>query len=154
VRAAGECAGELRAMQENRPRIRFHALREHAGLVFHKQLDTSSWTESWLTKKASGNTLRITATDQPFAMTVTIKLDAALEERLRQTAASSGRSTSDVVRAALQAYLDAPGASGTRSAYELGADLFGRHHGAVDLATRRKAALADAWGTRHARRGR
>jgi peptide chain release factor 3 len=34
-----EYAGELRAMQENWPRIKFHALREHAGLVFQKQLD-------------------------------------------------------------------------------------------------------------------
>ena len=33
-----EYAGELRAMQENWPRIKFHALREHAGLVFQKQL--------------------------------------------------------------------------------------------------------------------
>ena len=33
-----EYAGELRAMQENWPKIRFHALREHAGLVFQKQL--------------------------------------------------------------------------------------------------------------------
>ncbi|HMO44928.1 MAG TPA: peptide chain release factor 3 [Rubrivivax sp.] len=34
-----EYEGELRAMQQNWPKIRFHALREHAGLVFHKQLD-------------------------------------------------------------------------------------------------------------------
>jgi len=34
-----EFAGELRAMQENWPKIHFHALREHAGLVFQKQLD-------------------------------------------------------------------------------------------------------------------
>jgi peptide chain release factor 3 len=34
-----EYAGELRAMQDNWPKIRFHALREHAGLVFQKQLD-------------------------------------------------------------------------------------------------------------------
>ncbi|ODV13950.1 MAG: peptide chain release factor 3 [Rubrivivax sp. SCN 70-15] len=34
-----EYAGELRAMQENWPRIRFHALREHAGLMFQKQLE-------------------------------------------------------------------------------------------------------------------
>jgi len=33
-----EYAGELRAMQENWPKIRFHALREHAGLVFHQQM--------------------------------------------------------------------------------------------------------------------
>ena len=31
--------GELRAMQENWPKIKFHALREHAGLVFQKQFD-------------------------------------------------------------------------------------------------------------------
>ena len=36
-----EYAGELRAMQDNWPKIRFHALREHAGLVFHKQ--EGSW---------------------------------------------------------------------------------------------------------------
>ena len=34
-----EYQGELRAMQQNWPKIKFHALREHAGLVFHKQLD-------------------------------------------------------------------------------------------------------------------
>ncbi len=34
-----EYAGELRAMQENWPKIHFHALREHAGLVFQKQLE-------------------------------------------------------------------------------------------------------------------
>ncbi|HEX3140804.1 MAG TPA: peptide chain release factor 3 [Rhizobacter sp.] len=34
-----EYSGELRAMQENWPKIKFHALREHAGLVFQKQLD-------------------------------------------------------------------------------------------------------------------
>ncbi|WP_326539754.1 peptide chain release factor 3 [Pseudorhodoferax sp.] len=33
-----EYAGELRAMQDNWPKIHFHALREHAGLVFQKQL--------------------------------------------------------------------------------------------------------------------
>ncbi|MBK8527955.1 MAG: peptide chain release factor 3 [Rubrivivax sp.] len=33
-----EYAGELRAMQDNWPKIQFHALREHAGLVFQKQL--------------------------------------------------------------------------------------------------------------------
>jgi len=86
-------------------------------------------------------------------MTVTIKLEATLEERLRQRAASSGRSTSDVVRAALQAYLDAPDERSARSAHELGADLFGRHRGPVDLAAPRKAALAAAWDARHARRG-
>ena len=34
-----EYAPELRAIESNWPKIRFHALREHAGLVFQKQLD-------------------------------------------------------------------------------------------------------------------
>jgi peptide chain release factor 3 len=34
-----EYAGELRAMQENWPKIKFHALREHAGLQFQQRLD-------------------------------------------------------------------------------------------------------------------
>jgi peptide chain release factor 3 len=34
-----EYAGELRAIQDNWPKIKFHALREHAGLVFQKQLE-------------------------------------------------------------------------------------------------------------------
>ncbi|MBV8604455.1 MAG: peptide chain release factor 3 [Pelomonas sp.] len=34
-----EYAGELRAMQDNWPRIKFHALREHAGLVFQQKLE-------------------------------------------------------------------------------------------------------------------
>jgi peptide chain release factor 3 len=31
-----EYAPELRAIEANWPKIRFHAMREHAGLVFHK----------------------------------------------------------------------------------------------------------------------
>ena len=34
-----EYAPELRAIEANWPKIRFHALREHAGLVFQKRLD-------------------------------------------------------------------------------------------------------------------
>ena len=86
-------------------------------------------------------------------MTVTIKLEVPLEERLRNRAASTGRSTSDVVRAALQAYLDQPETAAPRSAYELGADLFGRRQGPADLAQGRKRLLADEWSARHGRRG-
>ncbi len=87
-------------------------------------------------------------------MTVTIKLEATLEERLRQRAHSSGRSTSDVVRAALQAYLDQPEAEPARSAHALGADLFGRHFGPPHLAANRRREAGDAWAERHAARGR
>ena len=86
-------------------------------------------------------------------MTVSIKLEAPLEERLRQRAASTGRSTSDVVRAALQSYLSQPEAEAQRSAFSLGEDLFGRHAGPADLAQGRKRHAAEAWGARHARRG-
>lgn len=86
-------------------------------------------------------------------MTVTIKLDASLEEQLRQRAQASGRSTSDVVRAALQAYLSLEDKAAPRSPFELGADLFGRHAGPADLATRRKLGFVAALAERHARRG-
>lgn len=82
-------------------------------------------------------------------MTVTVKLDAALEERLRQRAAASGSTTSDVVRQALLAYLDTPAGHAPRSAHALGADLFGRHRGAPDLAEQRKDLIADAWAEKH-----
>jgi RHH-type rel operon transcriptional repressor/antitoxin RelB len=86
-------------------------------------------------------------------MTVTVKLEAPLEAQLRQRAAQTGRSTSEVIRAALQAYLEQPESAAPRSAFELGADLFGRHSGPADLAQGRKQAVAQAWEQRHARRG-
>ncbi len=86
-------------------------------------------------------------------MTVTVKLDALLEERLRQRAAASGATASDVIRQALVAYLNAPRSVAPPSAYALGADLFGRHRGAPELAERRKSLLADAWAAKHSQRG-
>lgn len=81
-------------------------------------------------------------------MTVTVKLDAAMEAQLRRCAAGSGRSTSEVVRAALDAYLSAPEAAADRSAFALGRDLFGRHAGGPGLSQDRKRLLADAWATK------
>ena len=54
---------------------------------------------------------------------------------------------------ALQAYLALDPKGPPRSAYELGAELFGRHQGPADLAQGRKRALADVWAERQARRG-
>lgn len=86
-------------------------------------------------------------------VTVTFKLEATLEEQLRQRAQRTGRSTSDVIRSALQAYLAQPEPGPARSAFEIGADLFGRHAGPEDLASDRKRAVTQAWSARHARRG-
>jgi plasmid stability protein len=85
-------------------------------------------------------------------MTVTVKLDAELEELLRRRAAATGRTTSDVIRDALQAWLVTGDAPQPPSAHALGADLFGRFRGAADLATRRKAVAAEAWADKHAAR--
>jgi predicted transcriptional regulator len=83
-------------------------------------------------------------------MTMTVKLDPLLEEQLRQRAASTGRSASEVIRAALLTYLEqADTAPSKPSAFELGAGLFGRHHGPADLAQTRKRALADIWVDKH-----
>lgn len=86
-------------------------------------------------------------------MTVTVKLDPVLEEQLRLRAAGSGRSTSEVIRAALVAYLAGEQPAEGVSAHALGADLFGRHRGDPDLAQDRKQRLAEAWQDKHRTRG-
>jgi predicted transcriptional regulator len=91
-------------------------------------------------------------------MTVTVKLDPVLEERLRQRAAGSGATTSDVIRAALQAYLAEDATPRALSPYALGKDLFGRYGDEnrvpSDLATNRKRELAAIWAAKHDARGR
>jgi plasmid stability protein len=86
-------------------------------------------------------------------MTMTVKLDPALEQRLRQRSAASGRPASDIIRQALIGWLDATPEPQT-SAYELGSDLFGRHAGAADLSSTRKQAVAQVWADKHAARRR
>jgi predicted transcriptional regulator len=85
-------------------------------------------------------------------MTMTVKLDPALELRLRNHSAALGQPASETIRQALQAFLaSAPEADS--SAFGLGSDLFGRHQGPVDLASKRKQAMADIWADKHAARG-
>ena len=87
-------------------------------------------------------------------MTVTVKLGAELEQRLRRRSAALGKPVSALIREALVGYLAAESPAET-SAYTLGADLFGRHRGPANLAADRKAHVADAWADKHrARRGR
>lgn len=66
-------------------------------------------------------------------MTLTIKLDPALEKALNIRSAAQGLPKSNLVREALRIYL-----SNSASPYELGRDLFGRHTGPSDLASKRK----------------
>ena len=84
-------------------------------------------------------------------MTMTVKLDPALEQRLRRQSAALGRPASELIREALLAYLDTSPAQ-PPSAYALGSDLFGRFSGPADLASRRKSAVAEVWGRKHAGR--
>ena len=84
-------------------------------------------------------------------MTMTVKLDPTLEQRLRQQSAALGRPASELIREALVAYLDSAPAQ-PLSAYALGSDLFGRFSGPVDLAAQRKSALAEVWAGKHAKR--
>lgn len=85
-------------------------------------------------------------------MTMTVKLDAALEQRLRMRSAATGRPASEIIREALLAWLARTPEAET-SAYALGADLFGRHSGPADLAGRHRQAAAQAWADKQARRG-
>ena len=71
-------------------------------------------------------------------MTLTIKLEPALEKALGARSAALKQPKSVLVRAALRAYLN-----DSASPYELGRDLFARHAGPADLATNRKKALAE-----------
>ena len=81
-------------------------------------------------------------------MTMTVKLDPLLEQRLRLRAAALGRPASEIIREALDAWL-----SGTPevapTAHALGADLFGRHRGPADLAAQRKSQAAEVWAHKH-----
>ena len=77
-------------------------------------------------------------------MTMTVKLDAPLERALRSRCASVGRTASAVMRDALQSYL-AQTTAPAPSAYALGSDLFGQHTGPKDLASKRKAGVAQVW---------
>lgn len=77
-------------------------------------------------------------------MTMTVKLDPAMEQHLRQRSALLGRPAGDIIREALVAWFEkTPTPAGT--AFALGCDLFGRHAGPADLAARRKAAAAEVW---------
>lgn len=84
---------------------------------------------------------------------MTIKLAPEMEQRLRQRSIALGQPASALIREALAAYL-AGEVPAPMSAYALGAEVFGRHRGAPDLAENRKAHLADALAEKHrARRG-
>lgn len=83
---------------------------------------------------------------------MTVKLDAPLERALRSRCATLGRSASAVMRDALQSYL-AQTTAPTPSAYALGSDLFGLHSGPKDLASKRKAEVAQIWDEKRPLRG-
>lgn len=86
-------------------------------------------------------------------MTMTVKLDAALEARLRRHCAALDVPASQVIREALVQWLERAPES-QPSAYALGADLFGRHAGPADLAGSRKPSLAELWADKAARASR
>lgn len=88
-------------------------------------------------------------------MTLTVKLAPELEERLRQHAAATGRTSSALMREALESYLDQTQVSTRKSPYELGLDLFGRHEdGPRDLSTTYRQQFADWVAAKHERRGK
>lgn len=68
-------------------------------------------------------------------MAITVKLPDTLNNALLQRCAQEGRSRSEVLRAALTAYLaQAPSAA---SAWSLGVEVFGRYAGPSDLSENR-----------------
>ena len=73
---------------------------------------------------------------------LTVRLPQALEDRLKQTAAAEKRTKTEVIRTALEVYLQAQ--RGNRSAFDLGEDLFGRYgSGNGNLSTTYKRILKE-----------
>ena len=73
---------------------------------------------------------------------LTVRLPQELEDRLKQIAASEKRTKTQLIRAALEIYLQAR--QGRKSASELGEDLFGRHgSGHGQLSTGYKSLLKE-----------
>ena len=81
---------------------------------------------------------------------LTVRLPQEMEDRLKQIAASEKRTKAQVIRAALEAYLQAR--HGAKSASELGEDLFGRHgSGHGQLSTSYKSLLKERIRAKRAR---
>lgn len=70
--------------------------------------------------------------------TVTVKIPAELEYQLRETAAESGESASNVVREALAEYFAKPRRAKKGNALQLLGDLAGSLEGPSDLATNQR----------------
>lgn len=70
--------------------------------------------------------------------TLTVKIDKALENQLREIAAENGDTTSSVVRAALAEYVAKPHRQKKGNALDLVGDLAGSLTGPSDLATNKK----------------
>ena len=81
---------------------------------------------------------------------LTVRLPQALEDRLNQAAAAERRTKTQVIRAALENYLEAQRSK--RSAFELGEDLFGRYgSGDGSLSTTYKRVLRERIRAKRAR---
>ncbi len=80
---------------------------------------------------------------------LTVRLPEELEKRLKQVATAEKRTKAEVIRAALESYLQSR--RDAKSAYELGEDLFGRHgSGRHDLSETYKRELTERIRAKHA----
>ena len=81
---------------------------------------------------------------------LTVRLPQELENRLKQIAATEKRTKTQLIRAALEVYLQAK--QDDKSASELGEDLFGRHgSGHGQLSTSYKSLLKERIGAKRPR---
>jgi Arc/MetJ-type ribon-helix-helix transcriptional regulator len=84
-------------------------------------------------------------------MTMTVKLERALEQTLRVRCAELGKTASDFMREALEKYLELTKPKAA-SAYELGKDLFGKYASVDDSgSTSRRAHRAAGLDAKYAR---
>lgn len=84
-------------------------------------------------------------------MSISVELPPDLEQKLLQHCMQEGRSIDDVMADAIAAWL-ASTTTSEKSAFELGAGLFGRYAGPVDLAEQRQRYADELWADKHPRR--
>jgi predicted DNA-binding protein len=79
---------------------------------------------------------------------LSVRLPGELEKKVKQIATAEGRTKTEIIRTALEAYVEAKDRAG--SAYDLGKNLFGRHgSGRGDLSTGYKSKVKERIRAKH-----
>ncbi len=80
---------------------------------------------------------------------LSVRLPGELEKKVKKIATTEGRTKTEIIRTALEAYVKSK--DQTKSAYDLGKNLFGKHgSGSGDLSTSYKIKVKECIRAKHA----